>query len=83
VRRCFWERWGHQGITRALEAVVAAFGRLVLGRKEAGRGPHGSERRGWRWAGPAGAQGPVGREASGWAWEKAGTHERRRGEWAG
>jgi hypothetical protein len=47
--------------------------------EEAGRGPRGSERRGWRRAGPAGSQGPVGREASGWAWEKEAAQERRRG----
>jgi hypothetical protein len=47
--------------------------------EEAGQGPHGSERRGWRRAGPAGSQGPVGREAGGWAWEKEVTQERRRG----
>jgi hypothetical protein len=48
------------------------------GEEEAGRGPHGSERGGWRWAGPAGGQGPVGREA-GLAWEKEVAQERRRG----
>jgi hypothetical protein len=45
---------------------------FILGKKEARRGPRGSERRGWRWAGPAGGQGLVGREAGGWAWEKGG-----------
>jgi hypothetical protein len=47
--------------------------------EEAGRGPRGSERRGWRRAGPAGGQVPVGREAGGWAWEKEAAQERRRG----
>jgi hypothetical protein len=47
--------------------------------EEVGRGPGGSERRGWRRAGPLGSQGPVGREADGWAWEKEAAQERRRG----
>jgi hypothetical protein len=46
--------------------------------EEAGRGPRGSERRGWKRARPAGSQGPVGREAGGWAWEEA-AQERRKG----
>jgi hypothetical protein len=49
-----------------------------LPEKEAGWGPRGSERRGWRRAGPAGGHDPVGREASGWAWEEA-AQERTRG----
>jgi hypothetical protein len=64
---------------RALEAAAAAaFGGFILGKKEVGWGPCGSERRGWRRVGPAGGQGPVGREASGWASEKEAAQERRR-----
>jgi hypothetical protein len=51
----------------------------LLEEEEAGWGPRGGERRGWRRAGPAGGQGPVGRKAGGWAWEKEAAQERRRG----
>jgi hypothetical protein len=50
--------------------------------EEAGQGPRGSERRGWRQAGPARGQGPMGREVGGWAWEKEAAQERRRGSGA-
>jgi hypothetical protein len=83
VRHRFRERRGHQGGVRALEAAaVVAFGRLRP-RDEGSRwGPCSCERRGWRWAGPAGDQGIVGRETGGLAWEKKAAQERRRGEWA-
>jgi hypothetical protein len=48
-------------------------------KEKGGRGPHGSERRGWRRVGLAGGQVLVGSEAGGWAWEKEAAQERRRG----
>jgi hypothetical protein len=56
---------------------------FVLGKKEAGRGPHGSDRRGQRPVGPTGGQDPMGREAGGWAWKKEAVQERRRGSGPG
>jgi hypothetical protein len=58
------ERGGQigKGIRRRLRLRLVGF---IPGKKEVGRGPRGSERRGWRWAGPARGQGPVGREAGG------------------
>jgi hypothetical protein len=71
-------RGGDTRAVRTLEAAMAVFGQLGPEEEEVGRGPRGSERRGWKRAGLVGGQGLVGREAGGWAWEKEATQERRR-----
>jgi hypothetical protein len=83
VRRHFRDRRGRRGSARVCSRRRRRLRRRFLEEEEAGRGPHGSERRGWRrllgrpeakarWEGR-----PVARPGE---WEAA--QERRRG-WAG
>jgi hypothetical protein len=80
-RRGEWgvKRRGRQGGARARWQWRRQLRRQLPEEEEAGWGPRGSERRGWRRARPAKSQVPMGRGAGGWAWEKEAAQERRRG----
>jgi hypothetical protein len=79
VRRRFRDRRGHQGGARACSRRHRRLRRRFLEEEEAGRGPHGSERRGWRWLGRPEAKARWGGRLVAGPGEREAAQGRRRG----